>query len=583
MPLQPMITGARFMIAAGHYLATEAGHTVLQMGGNAVDAGVAAGIALGVVHSDQVQFSGVAPMIIYLADREEVVTIAGLGPWPRAARLETFVNDHRGAIPPGLLRTVVPAAPDAWILALERYGTLSFGDVAAAAIRYAREGFTMHPVMAHYIARNADGYRRWPQNAAIYLPAGRVPREGELFIQSDLAASLQYMADQERAASRHGRGAGLAAARDAFYRGDLAAAMVAYHRDNGGLLSADDLAGYRSAIEPPVRRHFRGFEVLTCGPWCQGPILLQMLSLLEEDDLRSIGHNSPAYVHLVTEAMKLCFADRDRYFGDPRFVPVPLDTLLSPAYAAERRRLIRADHAWPTMPPAGHVPGGDGHAWSVAGAEIGGRGAPPHLAPEAGDPGLPSDTSYVCVLDRHGNVFSATPSDASWDSPVIPGTGFCPSSRGSQSWATPGHPSSIAAGKRPRLTPNPAMALRRGKLALPFGAPGGDLQPQGMLQVFLNYTVFGMSLQEAIEAPRFVTHSFPGSFEPHPYFPGRLDLEQGIGRATGDALAALGHQVQWLPDLSIQTAGVCAIAADRETGIIYGGADPRRAARAMGW
>src|SRR5688572_20536699 len=287
MPLQPMITGARHMISAGHYLASEAGHAILQAGGNAVDAGVAAGIALGVVHSDQVQFSGVAPMVIHLAERDETVTISGLGGWPRAARLETFVEEHGGTIPIGILRTVVPAAPDAWILALERYGTMSFGDVAAAAIRYAREGFTMHPVMAHYIAKNADGYRRWPQNAAIYLPGGRPPREGELFVQADLARSLQHMADEERAAARRGRAAGLAAARDAFYRGDLAAAMARYHRDNGGWLTLDDLAAYRSEIEPPARTSFHGTEVLTCGAWCQGPVLLQMLSLLAGADLRS--------------------------------------------------------------------------------------------------------------------------------------------------------------------------------------------------------------------------------------------------------------------------------------------------------
>ena len=202
MPLQPMITGARHMISAGHYLATEAGHAILQSGGNAIDAGVAAGIALGVLHSDQVQFSGVAPMVIYLAERDEVVTIAGLGGWPKAARLDTLMSEHGGTIPLGLLRTVVPAAPDAWILALERYGTMSFGDVAAAAIRYACEGFTMHPVMAHYIARNEDTYRRWPQNAAIWLPNGCPPREGELFVQADLARSLTFMADEERAASR---------------------------------------------------------------------------------------------------------------------------------------------------------------------------------------------------------------------------------------------------------------------------------------------------------------------------------------------------------------------------------------------
>ncbi|MEX2222423.1 MAG: gamma-glutamyltransferase family protein [Candidatus Rokuibacteriota bacterium] len=572
MPLQPMIAGARHMISAGHYLAAEAGDAVLKAGGNVVDAGVAAGIALGVVHSDQVQFSGVAPMLIHQADRNETVTIAGLGGWPRAARLETFVEQHGGTIPVGLLRTVVPAAPDAWILALERYGTLSFGDVAAAAIRYAREGFTMHPVMAHYIEKNADGYRRWPASSAIWLPGGRAPREGELFVQTDLARSLQFMVDEERAASPRGRVAGLQAARDAFYRGDLAAVMVRYHRENGGWLTADDLASYRSEVMPPVRTMFGGMDVLSCGAWCQGPVLLQMLSLLEGVDLKSLGHNTPAYVHLIAEVMKLCFADRERYYGDPRFVEVPMNALLAPAYAAERRRLI-GERAWPEMPPAGNVTGFDASAAVARAAQpVAGGGAD-----------LDGDTSYVCVVDRRGNAFSATPSDVSWESPVIPGLGFCPSSRGSQSWVVPGHASCVSPGKRPRLTPNPALARRGREWIMPFGAPGGDLQPQGMLQVFLNHTVFAMSIQEAVEAPRFVTHSFPGSFEPHPYHPGRLDIERSVGEATGEALAARGHRVQWLPDLSIGTAGVCAISGDLERGILYGGADPRRAARAIGW
>jgi gamma-glutamyltranspeptidase / glutathione hydrolase len=574
MPLQPMITAARHMISSGHYLATQAGHAVLEAGGNAVDAGVAAGIALGVLHADQVQFSGVAPMIIYLAERDEAVAISGLGWWPRAARLETLLSEHGGTIPLGLLRTVVPAAPDAWILALERYGTMSFGDVAGAAIRYAREGFTMHPVMAHYIDKNVETYRRWPDNAAIFLSRGRPPREGELFVQTDLARSLQYMADEERAASRAGRVTGLRAARDAFYRGDLARVMTRYHAEHGGWLTAQDLEEYRSEIERPLSFTFQDLEVLACPPWCQGPVLLQMLSLLAGDDLAALGHNTPAYVHLVTEVMKLCFADRERYYGDPRFVPVPMDTLLAPSYAAGRRRLARPDAAWPEMPPAGHVPGFGGVAASAA---------PSPSAVAEASPALPGDTSYVAVVDRHGNAMSATPSDASWESPIIPGLGFCPSSRGSQSWAVRGHASCVVPGKRPRLTPNPAMALRRGRWVMPFGAPGGDLQPQGMLQVLLNHVVFGMNLQEAVEAPRFVTHSFPGSFEPHPYHPGRLDLERGIGQATGDAVQALGHRVEWLPDLSIATAGVCAVAADREQGVLYGGADPRRAARAMGW
>ncbi len=552
MPLQPMITAARHMISAGHYLAAEAGHAILQAGGNAIDAGAAAGIALGVLHSDQVQFSGVAPMVIYLAERDEVVTIAGLGGWPRATDVQALYANH--GIPDGVRRTVVPAAPDAWILALERYGTMSFGDVAAAAIRYARDGFTMHPFMVHWITMNEARYRQWPQNAAIWLPNGRPPREGELFVQQDLARSLQFMVDEERA--KKDRVKGLHAARDAFYKGDLAHAVVKYHREHDGWLSLDDLADYRSEITPPVRATFHDTDVLTCGPWCQGPVLLQFLSLLADDDLHALGHNSPAYVHLVTEAMKLGFADRERWYGDPRFVDVPMDRLLSPAYATERRQLIRKDKAWEEMPQPGDI------KESV---------------------GMPGDTSYVCVVDARGNVMSATPSDSSWDGPVIPGLGFVPSTRGSQSFANPAHASCPAPGKRPRLTPNPALARRGKAWFMPFGSPGGDLQAQAMLQVFVNHTVFGMNIQEAIDAPRFVTHSFPGSFEPHPYHRGRLDLERGVGPATGDALMALGHRVQWLPDLSIATAGVCAIVADRTGGVLYGGADPRRAARAMGW
>lgn len=561
MPLQPMVTGRRFMVSAGHWLATEAGHAVLMAGGNAVDAAVAAGIALGVVHCDQVQCSGVAPMIIRMADTGEVVTISGLGWWPRAARVEHFEQQHGGAIPQGPLRTVVPAAPDAWILALSRYGTMSFGDCASFAIRYAREGFTVHPVMAHFIANFADQYRQWPQNAAVFLPGGTPPREGDLFVQADLARSLQYMADEERAAVARGadRLGGLAAARDAFYRGDLAAAMARFYAETGGWLTREDLAEYRSAIEPPVRRDVHGTEVYSCGPWCQGPVLLQFLALLEGIDLAALGHNSVDYVHVLAEAMKLGFADRDRFYGDPRFVEVPMQALLSPAYNAAQRRRIDPARAAPAMPEAGSPA-----AWQPA------------------DPALAGDTSYVCVVDAAGNVVSATPSDTSYESPMVPGLGFVPSSRGSQSWGRRDHAAAVAPGKRPRLTPNPALAIRRGEFVMPFGGPGGDLQPQAMLQVFLNRTVFGMSMQEAVEAPRFVTHSFPGSFEPHPYHPGRLDVEEPLAGRVGAALAARGHQVQPRPELSINTAGVMGIER-REDGLLKGGADPRRAARVMAW
>ena len=569
--LQPAVIGRRYMASTGHYLATEAAIDILQGGGNAVDAGVSACITLGVVQSDQVQFGGVAPIMVYLAEMDEVLTISGLGWWPKAASLDYFVNECGGEIPIGVRRTVVPAAPDAYIQALSRYGTMSFGDAARHAIRCAREGIALHRHMKIYIERHAERIRNWPGNAECFLPDGRIPEVGDLFVQRDLAATLQYMADEEQAAAKGGRESGLAAARDAFYKGDIARMMVAFQRENGGWLTADDLAGYASAVEPPVAYRYRGIDIYSCGPWCQGPVVPQALSLLEGIDLETLGHNTPEYIHAVAEAIKLAFADRERHYGDPRFVDVPIGALLDSDYAAERRKLIRSDEAWTELPPAGSVNGGPD------------RWAAPVAARDAPTPVHAADTSYAAVIDGGGNVFSATPSDTSWDAPVVPGLGFTPSARGSQSFAVPGHASCVAPGKRPRLTPNPAIALKRGEFVMPFGASGGDTQPQGMLQVLLNHVVFGMNIQAAIDAPRLCTHSQPDSFEPHTAYPGRLALESRIDRAAGDRLAALGHDVDWLRDISIGVGGVSAISADLKQGAMTGGADPRRPARAMGW
>ncbi|MDX1433755.1 MAG: gamma-glutamyltransferase family protein [Gammaproteobacteria bacterium] len=564
------VLGSRYMVSAGHYLAAQAAFAILEAGGNAIDAGVAANLALGVLQSDQVNIAGVAPIMIYLARERRVLTISGLGPWPRAASIEKVAGAPGADMPLGILRTVVPAAPDANIRALSSYGTMSFADIASSAIRFAADGFPMHRLMSTYVAKHEESYRRWPANRAIYLPDGHAPRPGELFRQTDLAALLRHMADEERAAAGRGREASLEAARGAFYRGDIAAAILDYHHDNGGLLRAEDLAGYASAIEEPARRTFEGFgralDVYTCGPWCQGPALLMMLAILEGIDLARLGHNSVDYVHVVAEAMKLALADRERYFGDPRFVDVPLERLTSPAYAAGRRASIHPERAWPGMPPAG-----DGTA------------ASPAAIARTEDVPLPGDTSYVCVVDAEGNVFSCNPSDVTWESPVIPGTGICPSSRGSQSWTVPGHPSVLAPGKRPRLTPNPVLVMRDGELVMPLGTPGGDTQTQAVLQVLLNHQLFGMDAQEAVEAPRFVTHSHPDSFAPHTAYPGRLTVESRIGETVGATLAARGHDVEWLEPVSWKTGGVCLIARDPRSGALRGGADPRRPSAAIGW
>jgi gamma-glutamyltranspeptidase/glutathione hydrolase len=562
---RPTIAVTRHAIAAGHYLAATAGFAILEAGGNAIDAGCAAGIALGVLQSDLVDVAGVAPIMVYLAESQEVVTIAGLGAWPKALDPELFMRAHGGKIPKGVLRTVVPAAPDAWITALRRWGTMSFSEVAAAAIRLARDGFPMYPLMAESLKRHEPDHRAWPSSAAIFLPNGRPPETGELFRQVDLAGSLQYMADEEKAAAG-GREAGLDAARDAFYRGDIAKKIVAFIKDEGGLLSAEDLAEYRSPVGPPERRRFGDLEVFTCGAWCQGPVLLQTLALLEDTDLSALGHNSADYVHHLAEALKLAFADREAYYGDPAIVEVPLQTLISAEYAAERKKLIRPDRAWPEMPLAGELGRGFGH-----------------LTPVAGDPNPEPDTSYVCVADRWGNLFSATPSDGSYGSPVVPGTGLIPSNRGSQSRPDPRHPAGVAPGKRPRLTPNPALAIKGRGQFMPFGTPGGDVQTQAMLQVLLNRFVFGQQMQAAIEQPRFASYSYPSSFAPFDYHPGRLAVEARIGEPVIAELARRGHEIQRWPDWIWTAGAVCAIHVDKERGVMEAGADPRRAAYALGW
>jgi len=571
MANRPTIMGTRHVIAAGHYLAAHAGFKILEGGGNAVDAGVASGIAMGVLQTDKVSFGGVAPLIVYLAKKKEIHCIDGLGVWPKAITPDFFQKFHGGKIPPNELRSVVPAAPDSWITALERFGTMTFGEVASAAIRFASEGFPMYPLMAEFITHNQASYERYPASKKIFLPKGKPPVPGELFVQADLGRTLQYMADVEKANKRKGRRLALRAARDAFYKGDIAAAIVKHHQKVGGLMRMEDFAEFNVKFEPTVKAKFKGVEVHACGPWSQGPVLPMALNILKNDNLEALGHNSPEYIHVVTEALKLAFADRHQHFGDPNFIKVPMKGLISDKYAAHRRGMINAGRAWPGMPPAGDP---------ATLTDLPDRWMTPAEPAEAPGPG---DTTYTCCIDRHGNAFSATPSDGSNNSPVIPGVGLVCSGRGTQSWSDPTHPCSVAPGKRPRLTPNPALAFKNGKVLMPFGTPGGDVQPQSMLQVFLNVNVFGMDAQAAIEAPRFANYSFPGSFEPHKYYPGRLYLEGRITAATGDVLKQLGHKVHWWDDYTWLAGAPCTIVVDQKTGILHGGADPRRPAYVLGW
>jgi len=557
--MRPTVYGPRHAVSAGHYLASNAAMAVLENGGNAIDAGCAAGMCLGVLLPDLVNVAGVAPILIRLADGR-VESIAGLGHWPEALPPDVFMREHGGSIPNGVRRTVVPAAPDAWITALQRHGTWRFEDICQFAIRYAREGFAVFPLLRESILGHRAEYERWESNRAIFLPGGRVPEVGERFVQSDLAATLQYMADEARAAPT--REAGLEAAHAAFYRGDIAAAIVAHQKAEGGWLSAEDLAGFRSRIEPVVRRPWRGHELLTCGPWCQGPALTEALLLAEAAGIGGMAHNSEDYLHTLVECVKLAMADREAFFGDPRFCDVPIEALLSPEHIAARAAGVGV-RAHPAMPAP------------ILGALA---------VPEASRLDLPlveADTSFVAVVDRWGNAFAATPSDGSWNSPVVPGLGIIPSNRGSQSRPDPSHPSGVAPGKRPRLTPNPAMMVTRDGGVMPFGTPGGDVQIQAMLQVVLNVFQFGMELQDAIEAPRFASYAFPSSFAPFDYFPGRVAVESRVAQPVRDGLAARGHEVKDWPEITWLAGAVEAVLSLPEKGLVAGGADPRRPAYAI--
>ena len=549
--------GTRWAVAAGHPLAAEAGARVLSAGGNAVDAGVAAGMTLGVVHPDMVSVAGVAPILVHTARTGETFQVSGVGPYPRASSREYFATRHGGQIPPGLARTVVPAAPDAWCTALERWGTMSFAEVAAAATEHAERGFPVSAFSAYQMGTHADKYKRWPTSAALYLREGRAYRMGEVLVQAELGETLRRMTAAEKRAGGS-RAAGVRAARDEFYRGETAKRIALFHHDNDGPLAFADLAEFSVEVAPALRTAFGAYEIAACGFWCQGPALLQAFNLLDGVDLVALGHNSPAYLHRLVESIKLAFADRDAYYGDPKFVKIPAERLLSKAYAEERRALV-GERAWAEMPPHGDAV------------------APRVVLPLAGGSSDALDTSYVAVIDADGNGFSATPSDPNVDSPVVAGVGCVVSARGSQGWLDPAHASVVAPGKRPRLTPAPAMAFSGGKLLMPFGTPGGDVQQQAMLQVFLNTTVWGMPLQEAIEAPRVASRSFPDSFWPHVYSPGKLEVEGRVPKSTRDGLAALGHDVSEWPDWEWRAGAVCGVKVGPD-GTRWGGADPRRGA-----
>jgi gamma-glutamyltranspeptidase / glutathione hydrolase len=571
---RPNVAGRQHAVSTGHYLATLAAMRVLDRGGNAVDAGCTASMALSVLQPDMVSFACVAPTLVYLAELDRVVSLAGLGYWPKNTDVARLVQEGGRHVPEGLLRTVMPAAPATYIEALRRYGTISFEEAATPAMALARDGFATYPLLASNIDYLEASFRRWPDNAAIFLARGRAPRTGELFVQKDLARTIARLIQAERDC-RGDRDRKLRAVHDCFYRGPIAREIADYHARNGGFVTFEDLAGFEVPVESSLSVSYRGdYTVHSCDVWCQGIVLLETLKILEGYDLRRLGHNAPDYVHTVAEALNLAFADREAYVGDPAFVRVPTQALISPAYAERQRARIAPDRAFGRLPDPGD-PERTGQV-AAGGAEV-------SYAARHGGSRLSQDTIYACVVDRHGNAYSATTSDNSSETPIIPGTGLAISSRGCQSRLEPGHPAEVKPGKRPRLTPNPALAFRDGRLFMAFGTPGGDVQSQAMLQVLLNIVEHGMTVQQAVEAPRLSSSSFPNSFAPHAYHPGRLNLEENFRPEVIEEMRRRGHDVEVWPRYPAANGGVCAVHIDPETGLRHAGADPRREGYALAW
>lgn len=566
---RPAFLARTYLVSSTHYLATMAGQRVFARGGNAVDAGIAAGIALNVVERHLTDFGGVAPVMVFRPGMARPETIAGLGRWPLRLTLEGHRERYGSDMPAGAARYVTPAAADAWLTALARHGRLGLADVLQPA-RELCEGFPVFPRLARELASAAPRLAEWPSSARVFLPHGRPPEAGDILVQRDLGRLFDRLIEAERTASRKGRKAAIMAARNEFYTGEIGREIAAHSHRTGGALDAEDLAAFRVVVGPSVSSTYRGLEVHACGPWSQGPLLPMILNLLEGVEVRRMGAGSAEYYHHVAEAIKLACADREAFFGDPALIDVPIDGLLHAGYAEERRRLLDPEAASPGMPAAG-----DPWRWEGRTGPTGAVAAPVR------GPGHP-DTSYVCAMDADGNAFSATPSDSGLSAPLVDGLGIIISTRGSQLWTTPGHASAIAPGKRPRLTPNPAMLVRDGRAVMPFGCPGGDAQVQAMVQVVCQILDFDMNVQAAIEAPRVISGSFPGSFHPHPYTPGLLRVERRVAPEVRARLTALGHRLELLPEFAPAVAAVCAVMR-RDHDVLEGGADPRRESYAVGW
>lgn len=558
------------MAVTGHPLTVQVAAAVLEAGGNAVDAGVAAGLATNVVQVDMCNLGGIAPILVRPAGSDQVMSIAGVGRWSTAATLDAYTTLHGTSMPPGCWPCIVPGALAGWLSALEQFGTWSFAEVVAPAVELAAEGFVLDATVAAGLDMFAWIYEQWPSSAEIYCPSGRRARPGDHLVQRDLGALLERLAAAEtgtsggRAESRRSRekgsrqrAASIDAVRRAFYEGEVADTIARFVTAGGGFLTPLDLSEFRAEVAPSPARRFPGFGDVTIhttpAEWSQGPALLQALSVLERFDVGFDGHNSVSHLHLILEAVKLAYSDRELYYGEG----VELEELLSEEHTDTLAALVKLDEALPDLPTSRH----------------------------------PSDdvasTTHIAVVDGEGTAFATAPSDTLAMGPVVPGLGIVVSGRGVQSRTDPSHPAAMGPLRRPRITPSPAIALDPEGMVWPITCPGGDVIVQAMIQAFLNVSVFGMTEQQAVEAPRAVSLAFPDSFYPHKHSISMAVVEDRVPEEVMKGLAALGHDVHAWPPYEFEAGSVGMIRqSSRSDGglrpVLRAGADPRRAAYALG-
>jgi gamma-glutamyltranspeptidase / glutathione hydrolase len=572
--MRPVIRGRQAAVASMKAEATEAARRILEAGGNAFDAAVGGQAALGVTDFALNGVGSDAVLLVYNARDKKVYSINAEPRAPKLATIEWYEKNNGGKIPQsdGLLAGGLPGVVDAWYTLLDRWGTMSFEQVLQPAIDLAENGFPLSEYGASYIAETKK-ILKYPTTVKIYLPNGQPPKAGQILKNPDLARTLRKLVEAEKANQSKGRHEALKAARDRFYKGDIARDLAAFSEANGGLFRYDDFAEYTVEVETPVSTNYRGYQVYKNPSASQGPAELIALNLLEGYDLKALGLNTPDYLHTSAEAVKLAMADREKYLGDIDFIKIPYDGLLSKNYASERRKLIDPAKASLELRPGAPEK-------FMANADVLDR--PVHEVLD-GNASHEGDTSYMAIVDKDRNMVSFEPSlHSGFGTGVVMGDlGFIFNCRGDYYSLVRGEANALAPGKRPRSTLQSTLIMKDNQPWAILGSPGGDDQVMRTMQTLINMVDFGMNIQQAIEAPRWSSRSFPASPFPHTMVPGDISVESRIPEATRDALAARGHKVRVAPPWSLgSNAG---IVIDATTGVLSAGADPRVDAYAWAW